>query len=56
MKAYPSSFVARSLEARIEAVRGFRTARDRQLRLLSQGVPLGTGGRIPGIRESLHER
>jgi len=52
MKAYPSSFVARSLEA----VRGFRTARDRQLRLLSQGVPLGTGGRIPGIRESLHER
>lgn len=50
-----SRFVARSLERRVAAVRGYRAARERQLRLLSEGIDLGTGGNITWTRESLHE-
>ena len=51
-----SRFVALSLEQRVEAVRGFRVARERQLGLLRTGFDLGTGGIAPWSRESLHER
>lgn len=51
-----SKFVARSLEQRVESVRGYRSARDRQLRLLRQGLDLGTRGSTSWSRESLHER
>lgn len=51
-----SRFVAMSLEQRVEAVRGYRAARDRQLLLLDQGLDLGTNGAATWSRESLHER
>jgi hypothetical protein len=51
-----SRFVALSLEQRVEAVRGYRSARERQLRLLHQGLELGTHGTLTWARESLHER
>jgi len=51
-----SRFVAVSLEQRVEAVRGFRAARERQLSLLRTGFDLGTHGRVEWSRESLHER
>ena len=51
-----SRFLAMSLENRVEAVRGYRRARERQLRLLRQGLDLGTGGAADWTRESLHER
>jgi hypothetical protein len=51
-----SRFVARSLEAQVLASRGFRVARERQLRLLQTGVDLGTRARIDWPRGSLHER
>jgi hypothetical protein len=50
-----SRFVARSLEQRVEAVRGYRLARERQLRLVRQGLELGTQGTVTWARESLHE-
>ena len=51
-----SRFVALSLEQKVEAVRGFRAARERQLSLLGAGLDLGTGGTLAWSRESLHER
>jgi hypothetical protein len=51
-----SGFVARSLEQQVEAVRGYRRARERQLRLLRRGFDLGTNGVAAWTRESLHER
>ena len=50
-----SRFVALSLEQRVEAVRGYRTARQRQMRLLQQGLDLGTGGVAVWARDSLHD-
>jgi len=51
-----SRLLAQLLEEHIETVRGRRQARDRQLRLLAKGLPLGTNGDIEWKRESLHER
>jgi len=51
-----SRFVALSLEQRVEAVRGFRAARERQLSLLRTGFDLDTRGTAAWSRESLHER
>jgi hypothetical protein len=51
-----SRFVALSLEQRVEAVRGYSMARERQLRLVRQGLELGTLGTGTWARESLHER
>jgi len=51
-----SRFVAISLERRVEAMRGYRSARERQLRLLRQGLDLGTRGKLDWTRQSLHER
>ena len=51
-----SRFVALSLEQRVEGVRGYRAARDRQLGLLDKGLNLGTNGVAAWSRESLHER
>lgn len=51
-----SQFVALALEQRVEAVRGYRTAREHQLRLLRQGLDPGTRGALNWTRESLHER
>jgi hypothetical protein len=51
-----SRFVALSLAQRVEAVRGYQAARDRQLRLLREGLELGTHGHATWARDSLHER
>ncbi len=51
-----SRFVALALEEKVEAMRRRGAARDRQLRLLQEGIPLGTEGRVGWDREALHER
>jgi len=51
-----SRFVALSLEQRVVAARDFRVARDSQLRLLRQGVDLGTRGKPSWTRDALPER
>jgi hypothetical protein len=51
-----SGFLSRLLVEQIEATRNYRAARDRQLRLLADGLPLGTEGKSAWSRESLHER
>jgi hypothetical protein len=50
-----SRFVARSLEERVDSIRGYRAACQRQLELLSRGLELGTRGAANWSRESLHE-
>jgi hypothetical protein len=51
-----SRLVARSLEQRVYAARAYRIARQRQLRLLSEGIELRTSGQATWRRESLHDR
>jgi len=51
-----SGFLSRLLVEQIEAARSYQAARDRQLSLLREGLPLGTDGKIAWSRESLHER
>jgi hypothetical protein len=51
-----SRFVARTLEERVETIRRFRWARERQLQLLQDGLVLGTNGHVRWSRDSLHER
>jgi hypothetical protein len=51
-----SGFLSQLLAEQIEATRSYRAARDRQLRLLQSGLPLGTNGEPAWSRESLHER
>jgi hypothetical protein len=51
-----SKFMREALERKIEEASGYQKAKQRQLDLLSQGLDLGTGGRIAAAREELHER
>lgn len=51
-----SKYLALVLEERVEAVHRYRSARGRQQRLLRDGLPLGTGGRVAWTRDGLHER
>ena len=51
-----SRFVARSLQQRVDALRRYRSARERQLQVLHDGLELGTHGHASWTRESLHER
>ena len=51
-----SGFLARLLEERVKTARRRREARDRQRRLLDEGLPLGTFGKIGWSRETVHER
>jgi metal-responsive CopG/Arc/MetJ family transcriptional regulator len=51
-----SRFVALLLERQVEERRRYRAARERQERLLREGLPLGTGGRLEWDRAELHER
>ncbi len=50
-----SRFVALSLEERVDAIRRYGVARDRQLDLLDHGLDLGTHGRAAWSRDALHE-
>lgn len=51
-----SKFVATLVEERVDAVKRYQQARERQRRLLEHGLPLGTRGRIDWRREDVHER
>lgn len=51
-----SSFIAALLEEQVQSTRQYSAARERQLRLLEEGLPLGTGGQITWTRDELHER
>lgn len=51
-----SRYLALLLEAQVDSHRRYREARERQLALLDQGLPLGTQGYIRWSRDTLHER
>jgi hypothetical protein len=51
-----SRFLAALLEERVALRRQYRAARERQRRLLEEGLPSGTQGRIGWGREDPHER
>jgi hypothetical protein len=51
-----SSFLAMLLQERVEARRAYHQARERQVRRLEQGLPLGTQGKVSWGRDELHER
>jgi hypothetical protein len=44
------------LREMVEREMGYDTARERSLALLSQGIDLGTSGRVTWSRDELHER
>jgi hypothetical protein len=44
------------LREMVERETGYDSARERSLALLSQGIDLGTGGRVSWSRDDLHER
>lgn len=51
-----SRFVALLLEQEVEERRRYQAARDRQVSLLREGLPLGTQGCITWERAEIHER
>lgn len=51
-----SEFMRESLEQKVEEASGYKKAMDRQLKLMSEGLDLGTGGTITISRDDLHER
>jgi Arc/MetJ-type ribon-helix-helix transcriptional regulator len=51
-----SEFMRESLEQKVEEVSGYKKAMDRQIKLMSAGLDLGTGGNITVSRDELHER
>ena len=51
-----SSFLAALLQEQIEMAHAYRGARERQLKLLERGIPLGTQGSVSWSRDELHER
>lgn len=51
-----SRFIALLLREEVEKRRRYAAAKDRQLALLSAGLPLGTHGEISWTRSELHER
>jgi len=51
-----SELLRESLEEKVREANGYKKARERQLRLLKQGLDLGTKGHITTTREELHGR
>lgn len=51
-----SALLARTLEERICSETSYRRAMDRQIRLMSKGLPLGLSRRGRISRDDLHER
>jgi len=51
-----SRFIALLLEQQVEERQRYEAARDRQVALVRQGLPLGTQGRAGWSRGELHER
>jgi len=51
-----SEFMKEALEEKIRKDTGYKKAKERQVKLLSMRMDLGTEGRISISREELHER
>lgn len=51
-----SRFVSQLLGEHVETTKRYCAARERHMRWLQQGLPLGTQGAIPWSREAPHER
>lgn len=51
-----SAFVGMVLEERMAASRLYEEAKDTQLRLMRDGLDLGTGGQVSWTRDELYER
>jgi hypothetical protein len=51
-----SELMRESLENRVREATGYKKAMARQVKRLSQGLDLGTKGKISITREALHER
>lgn len=51
-----SEFLKESLEEKVREANGYKKARQRQVRILKQGLDLGTKGHIIATKEELHDR
>jgi hypothetical protein len=51
-----SQFLTEALEEKVRDEKGYRRAKERQMRILMKGFDLGTGGRMTASREELHDR
>ena len=51
-----SELLRESLEDKVREANGYKKARQRQLKLLKEGLDLGTKGRITTTRDDLHDR
>ncbi|MBW1690784.1 MAG: CopG family transcriptional regulator [Deltaproteobacteria bacterium] len=51
-----SELLRESLEEKVREANGYKKARQRQLKLLKEGLDLGTKGDIATIRDEVHER
>jgi metal-responsive CopG/Arc/MetJ family transcriptional regulator len=51
-----SEFLRESLEEKVREANGYKKARQRQVRILQQGLNLGTKGHMIATREEVHDR
>ncbi len=51
-----SELLRESLEEKVREANGYKKARQRQLKLLKEGLDLGTKGDIETTRDEVHER
>lgn len=51
-----SELLRESLEEKVRKLTGYKKAQNRQIKILQQGLNLGTNGSISVSREELHER
>ena len=51
-----SELMRESLQERVEDASGYRSAMERQLRMMQNGFDLGTNGNISACRDEIHER
>ena len=51
-----SELLRESLEEKVREANGYKKARQRQLKLLKEGLDLGTKGDIATTRDEAHER
>lgn len=51
-----SRLLRESLEEKVKEATGYKTAKERQMRLLKKGLELGTKGHLKISREELHDR
>ncbi|MBW1715829.1 MAG: ribbon-helix-helix protein, CopG family [Deltaproteobacteria bacterium] len=51
-----SELLRESLEEKVREANGYKKARQRQLKLLKEGLDLGTKGEIATTRDEVHER